>query len=69
MRAVHDAARHAGALGCVLSGAGSTILAAVQGAPDPVARAMETALRGAGVGGYALSLSVDTAGATWERVP
>src|SRR5262249_32908283 len=31
MRAVQDAARHAGALGCVLSGAGSTILAAVQG--------------------------------------
>ena len=68
MRAVQDAARQAGALGCVLSGAGSTILAAGQGPPDAVARAMESALRAAGVGGHALGLSVDTAGATSERL-
>jgi homoserine kinase len=68
MRAVQDAARQAGALGSVLSGAGSTILAAVQGPPDAVARAMEGALRAAGVGGHALGLSVDTAGATSERL-
>jgi len=35
---------------------------------DAVARAMEGALRAAGVGGHALGLSVDTAGATSERL-
>jgi homoserine kinase len=64
MDRVAAAARAAGALGCVLSGAGPSMLAAVLGAPDPVARAMENALRGAGVPGGALALEVDAAGAT-----
>jgi homoserine kinase len=68
MREVAAAARTAGALGCVLSGAGSALLAAVSGPGEPVARAMEGALRAAGVAGDALILAVDTAGATWELV-
>ncbi len=66
MSEVEAAAGKAGALGCVLSGAGSAILAAVRGPADRVARAMEAALGAAGVAGTALSLAVDTAGATWE---
>jgi homoserine kinase len=68
MREVTAAAREAGALGCVLSGAGSAMLAAVRGAGEPVARAMEGALRAAGVAGDAVSLSVDTAGTIWETL-
>ncbi len=56
MSAVQAAARDAGALGCVLSGAGSSMLAAVRARADGVARAMEAALQGAGVRGRALSL-------------
>lgn len=66
MSAVEAAAHEAGALGCVLSGAGSAMLAAVRGSSEPVARAMEAALHGAGARGRALTLAVDTAGATWE---
>jgi homoserine kinase len=69
MEAVADAGRRAGALGCVLSGAGPSMLAAVRGRGDDVARAMERALREAGIKGRALSLPVDAAGATWERLP
>ncbi|MEX2222549.1 MAG: homoserine kinase [Candidatus Rokuibacteriota bacterium] len=69
MEAVAGAGRRAGALGCVLSGAGPAMLAAVHGSGDEVARAMEQALRGAGIEGRALSLPVDGAGATWERLP
>jgi homoserine kinase len=69
MEAVAGAGRRAGALGCVLSGAGPAMLAAVRGSGDGVARAMERALREAGIGGRALSLAVDAAGATWERLP
>ncbi len=68
MTAVEAAAREAGALGCALSGAGSAILAVVRGSSEAVARAMESALHAAGVRGRALSLAVDTAGATWERL-
>ena len=64
-----DAGRRAGALGCVLSGAGPSMLAAVRGRGDDVARAMEGALREAGIEGRALGLPVDAAGATWERLP
>ena len=67
MSAVVTAASEAGALACALSGAGSAMLAVVNGPSDAVARAMETALHAAGVGGRAQSLAVDTAGATWER--
>jgi homoserine kinase len=70
MGAVAAAAREAGALGCVLSGAGPAMLAATRPDGGPaVARAMERALREAGIGGRALALAVDAAGATWERGP
>jgi homoserine kinase len=69
MEAVAAAGRRAGALGCVLSGAGPAMLAAVGGGADDVARAMERTLRSAGIAGRALSLAVDVAGATWERLP
>jgi homoserine kinase len=63
MPAVAAAARTAGALGCVLSGAGPSLLAAVSGDADAVARAMEAALTAAGVRGRAWSFAVDTEGA------
>jgi homoserine kinase len=69
MDAVRRAALEAGALGCVLSGAGPSLLAAARGAAQPVARAMEAALTLAGVAGRALPLPVDTTGATWNRRP
>jgi homoserine kinase len=69
MEAVRRAAVDAGALGCVLSGAGPSLLAAVRGPAEPVARAMEVALGLAGVTGRALPLPVDTRGATWNRRP
>jgi homoserine kinase len=62
------AARGAGALGCVLSGAGPSLLAVVAGPVEPVARAMEAALRAEGGVGRAVALSVDRMGATCERV-
>ncbi len=65
MDAVVAAAVKAGALGCVLSGAGPSMLAAVEGAPDAVAGAMESALAACGVSGRALGLDVDVAGAVW----
>lgn len=65
---VTRAAREAGALGSVLSGAGPSILAAVRGAPERVARAMEDALRASGASGKTISLGVDTAGARWEQI-
>ncbi len=60
---VVSAARAAGALGCVLSGAGPSLLAVVVGDGAAVARAMEGALSRAGFGGTARALDVDTAGA------
>jgi homoserine kinase len=64
---VVDAARSAGALGCVLSGAGPSVLAAVSGDADRVARAMEGALTAAGIGGRARAFAVDTEGAVSTR--
>ena len=69
MAAVRRAALEAGALGCALSGAGPSLLAAVRGAAQPVCRSMEGALTSAGLAGRALPLPVDTAGATWNRRP
>jgi len=66
MPGVVAAARAAGAVGCVLSGAGPSLLAVVQagaGAAD-VGRAMERALAASGVAGRAHALDVDRAGAT-----
>jgi homoserine kinase len=62
MPEVVAAARAAGALGCVLSGAGPSLLAVATGDGSAVGRAMEGALAGAGVRGNALSLDVDSAG-------
>jgi homoserine kinase len=69
MDAVRQAGLEAGALGCVLSGAGPSLLAAVRGVAQPVAGAMERALASAGVAGRAHSLPVDTVGATWNVRP
>jgi homoserine kinase len=64
MPGVVEAARAAGALGCVLSGAGPSLLAvAPDAAAGDVGRAMEAALRAAGVRGDARALPVDTDGA------
>ena len=64
MPEIAAAARAAGALGCVLSGAGPSLLAVVAGDGTSVARAMEEAARRAGVPGKARALDVDAAGAT-----
>jgi homoserine kinase len=64
MPEVVAAARAAGALGCVLSGAGPSLLAVVAGDGGPVGRAMEDALSRAGVRGRAQTLDVDSTGAT-----
>ena len=68
MEEVAAAARAAGALGCVLSGAGPSLLAVVAGDAEPVARALESASARAGVRGTARALAVDTTGAVCERV-
>jgi len=64
MPEVVAAARAAGALGCVLSGAGPSLLAVVAGDGGAVGRAMEDALSRAGVRGRARTLDVDSTGAT-----
>jgi homoserine kinase len=71
MPSVISAARAAGALGCVLSGAGPSILAVAPGAAESeaVAAAMEKALSRAGVGGSARTLGVDTQGAAVREQP
>jgi homoserine kinase len=61
--AVSAAAREAGALGCVLSGAGPSMLAVVTDHGEAVARAMQTALGRAGIQGHARVLEVDADGA------
>jgi homoserine kinase len=66
MRQVMAAAREAGAVGCVLSGAGPSLLAVVHGSAGPVARSMEEALAVAGLRGRAVALQVDEGGATVE---
>ena len=63
MPGVVAAACAAGALGCVLSGAGPALLAVVAGDGATVARAMEKALGAAGIGGSARALAVDVSGA------
>jgi homoserine kinase len=66
MPAVAEAARAAGALGCVLSGAGPSLLAVARDATEgrAVAEALEKALASAGVPGGARALTVDSEGAT-----
>jgi homoserine kinase len=63
---VAEAARKAGALGCVLSGAGPSLLAVVAGAAgqaEAVAHSMQAALARAGLGGQARVLAPDLEGA------
>jgi homoserine kinase len=62
MPAVVAAARNAGALGCVLSGAGPALLAVIAGDGAAVAEAMERALRAAGIAGKARAFAVDRNG-------
>ncbi|HET6365702.1 MAG TPA: homoserine kinase [Pseudomonadales bacterium] len=62
------AARGAGALGCVLSGAGPSLLAPVAGPGDAVSAAMEAALHETGTAGRAVTLAVDVTGVTCEPV-
>jgi homoserine kinase len=69
MSAVAAAARAAGAIGCVLSGAGPSLLAVVRGSAGAVAHAMEGALAEAGLVGRAVVLEVDVAGASVRGVP
>jgi len=64
MERARAAALAAGALGCVLSGAGPSMLAATLREADPLARTLETALGEAGLRGRAVALDVDYAGAT-----
>jgi homoserine kinase len=63
---VGRAAREAGALGCVLSGAGPSVLAATAGTAEGVALAMERALSAEGLDGTAHVLPVDLEGAVWQ---
>jgi len=63
---VIPAALRAGALACALSGAGPSALAVTDGSGAAVGKAMEAALRAAGVRGRALPLAVDEAGTTVE---
>jgi homoserine kinase len=62
MPSVVAAAREAGALGCVLSGAGPALLAVVAGDGGAVAAAMERALGAAGIAGAARAFGVDLDG-------
>jgi homoserine kinase len=66
---VAKAAREAGALSCVLSGAGPSMLAAATRNVERVARGMEAALRAEGAAGTACVLPVDLDGATWRAGP
>ncbi|MFQ5830714.1 MAG: homoserine kinase [Candidatus Methylomirabilia bacterium] len=66
METVIAAARTAGALACVLSGAGPSLLAAVPESVEAVASAMEQELARWGVQGRARLLDVDRTGTAWE---
>ena len=70
MSQVTAAARAAGALGCVLSGAGPSLLAVAAGddVAAAVGRAMERTLDAAGIKGVARLLAVDTHGAVSRMV-
>ena len=66
MDAVMAAARAAGALGSVLSGAGPSILSVVNGNPEPVRRAINDALPSLCLAGKAEVIAVDQVGARSE---
>ena len=66
MSEVAAAARAAGALGCVLSGAGPCLLAAVTSSADGVGDALRRSIAAAGITATVLTLDVDTAGTVVE---
>jgi homoserine kinase len=69
-RAVHGAAMEAGAWGCVISGAGPSLLAlAPQATADAVAEAMERVWQAEGVSSRALVLEVEHHGSEWSALP
>jgi homoserine kinase len=67
MSAAAEAARDAGALACVLSGAGPCLLAAVVAHSEAVGAAMRRSIADAGIAATVLSLEVDTSGTVVER--
>jgi homoserine kinase len=69
MERVAQAAREAGALACVLSGAGPSMLAVTRGPGGAVEAAMVETLRASGITGRALGLAVDVQGTTVACIP
>lgn len=63
MPSLFTAALEAGALGAWLSGAGSALMALVQGEPDPVIEAFDQAARANGVAGHAVAVDLAKIGA------
>ncbi len=53
----------AGAMGCVISGSGSTMIAFTQEREEEIGRAMQAAFEAQGVAAQYLALGADTAGA------
>jgi homoserine kinase len=69
-REVRDAALAAGAWGCVISGAGPSLLALCKPAlADAVKEAMITRWRQAGVEARGESLAIQTEGSSWQALP
>lgn len=67
---VIDAAMRAGALGAYLSGAGSSVLALIEGTKlhDTVGGAMQKALADHGHGGFSRSVDIDFGGCIVEEI-
>ena len=69
-RAVREAALEAGAWGCVISGAGPTLLAlASASVAEAVSRAMVKAWEAEGVASTGAVLDIQLAGSRWEPLP
>jgi homoserine kinase len=69
-RAVREAALQAGAWGCVISGAGPSLLALCKSeVADAVSAAMVDSWRREGVESRAENLGVQTAGSLWQALP
>jgi len=69
-RAVREAALEAGAWGCVISGAGPTLLAlASASVAEAVSRAMVKAWEAEGVASTGAVLDIQMAGSRWEPLP
>ena len=69
-RAVREAALAAGAWGCVISGAGPTLLAlAPPAVAEQVSQAMVKAWEGEGVSSHGAVLDLQTSGSSWTPLP